>query len=546
MSVIVDKYLSLTPAERKEFHRLHPRKAGKVEFEAVRMAARADFWYFLDKILRIPVLYGPLHRPLARWMGSWSKPAKLCLLPRGHLKSSICNAAFTAWEVCRNPEIRILIVSHKADDAIKFVGWARSYLDSPGVRKYFPEITPKMNKSGRPQKWSGKGLLLHRKGHYKEDTVEYSSHDAQVTGRHYDLVIFDDLVTKDSVASPELMAKTQEYHQHCQALLEPGAREMMIGTRYDFSDLYGTIIETPELAGEYDIVVKSCYDAAGKPILPTRFTELEDDLPCPENPANARKSLPAVKRKMGTWVYACQYENNPVPTDLQVFKPDWIQVIDRLPDQHLRYFRVCDLSSEKETKTSWTAIVTGAVDSDSNVYITDIFWGNFSGDKIISELIRGQQVASEKRPIRVGMEPGPYERSLKPFMRQAMAKEKTYIPWSWLKGEQSEVNKEERIRGLQPWFENGMIYFMRNCRNREKAEEELIRFPRFKRKDIIDALAQIEHIMFPGKKPETKSATPKYEDWLDPALIQGDQTWIGQDRVMDESTAIRVSAIAYN
>ena len=101
------------------------------------------------------------------------------------------------------------------------------------------------------------------------------------------------------------------------------------------------------------------------------------------------------------------------------------------------------------------------------------------------------------------------------------------------------------IRQLQPWFENGMIYFLRNCRNRDKAEEELIRFPRFKRKDIIDAMAQIEHIMFPGKKPETKAAL-QVEDWLDPALIQGEQTWIGQERVMPESTAIRVAALAFN
>jgi len=90
-----------------------------------------------------------------------------------------------------------------------------------------------------------------------------------------------------------------------------------------------------------------------------------------------------------------------------------------------------------------------------------------------------------------------------------------------------------------------MIYFLRNCRNRDKAEEELIRFPRFKRKDIIDAMAQIEHIMFPGKKPETKAAL-QVEDWLDPALIQGEQTWIGQERVMPESTAIRVAALAFN
>ncbi len=545
MSVIVEKYLTLNEKQRKLFHERHPKKAAKVEFEAVRMAARNDFWYFLEKVLRIPVLYPPLHRPLARWMQTWTKPSKLLLLPRGHLKSSICNAAYTAWEVIRNPEIRVLIVSHKADDAMKFVQWARSYLEADGVTRYFPEIHATLNRSGRPQKWSGKGLLVERKGQYKEDTVEYSSHDAQVTGRHYDLIIFDDIVTKDSVATPDLIQKTKEYHEHCQALLEPGAREMMIGTRYDFSDLYGTIIETPELNAEYDIVVKSCYDKKGKPILPTRFTEAEGDIADPDDPESARKSLPAVKRKMGTWVYACQYENNPVPTDLQVFKPDWIQVIDRLPDGDLRWFRVCDLSSEKETKVSWTAIVTGAVDHDSNVYVTDIFWGNFTGQKIIDELIRGQQVDPAKRPVRVGMEPGPYERSLKPFIRHAMREHKTHIPWVWLKGQQSETNKEERIRGLQPWFENGMIYFLRNCRNRDKAEEELIRFPRFKRKDIIDAMAQIEHIMFPGKKPETKAAL-QVEDWLDPALIQGEQTWIGQERVMPESTAIRVAALAFN
>ena len=111
----------------------------------LRKRALADFWVFLSEVIRNPVLYEPLHRPLAEWLGqaAWEKPKRLLLLPRGHIKSNILTVGFALWKVCKNTDIRILLASHKHGDATKFMGTIQNYiLGNDHFRAVFPEIRP--------------------------------------------------------------------------------------------------------------------------------------------------------------------------------------------------------------------------------------------------------------------------------------------------------------------------------------------------------------------------------------------------------------------
>lgn len=544
-----DKLDSMPLPEREELRRRRPVAYRDLCFKAHQERGLDSLWYFDQRVAKNPVTYEPLHRPMCERIERWEKRKKLLLAPRGHIKSNIATGEFAAQEIARNPEIRILIASHKQPDSWKFCKLVQNILLSEPYQKTYPYVRQKIGLNSRPEKWSKEGLLVEREKRLVEATVETTSTDAPVTGRHYDLIIFDDLVTKESVATPELIAKTTDFVEGCEALLDPGGRMLFVGTRYDYADEYGRIIDTPALAAEFDIIDewKAC-EVDGVPIFPTRFTMADDDECAFEGDPNAKKSIPKIKRTHSVFFVNSQYYNEPIDPNKAMFKLTDIQVIQELPAlNNYEYFRVCDLSTDQETE-SYTAIVTGAVDQQANIYITDVFWGQYTPAEICDELFNGQRRGPKHTwPQVVGFEPAPFERSLRSTLDTRMMQERVVVPYVFLEATQANKAKDERIRGIHWWFSAKKFYVLNACRNKEYLIEEFVRWPRFKRKDIADATAQIPHIMWPaGTPPSQQSVDDKKQARL--VILEqrelnaiyngGKEVYIGNDRLMKPHVAV--------
>jgi hypothetical protein len=535
----------------------------------VRERALNDFWFFVKYVLQNPYLYEPLHRPICEWLQTWNKRSKLFLDPRGHIKSNIATVAFGLWEICKNRNIRILLGSHTQPDSAKFMNGIKNIIESNERFRYiFPDIRPARKKnSTQKMRWSDTRMLVQRDKEYEgliENTVEAASFKTNVVGRHYDGFLGDDLVTEDSVKEPKIMLRTVDDHAHYQSLLDPGAWELLVGTRYDHSDLYGSILEDKYKLAEYDVHVGRAVPdqqvivdiIEGKVkwtpsldemlLFPTRFTLDTKDFIDPDgNERNNKKSLPSIYVKQGSWIYSCQYGNDPVDPTKAIFKRKFIDDmwVDTLPvDVPLRWFRVCDLASESETE-AYTAIVYFAIGPRATIYVPNIFWGQYSGLQISDELFSVPE--GLQAPEGVAFEPGPYERSLKPWLEAQFLKRGHFLPLMWLPTNQAEKPKKQRIAGLQPWFESGKIKVVRGIKNAAELETEMTRFtPRSKyRNDIIDAIATGIGVVFPGgtggwEQDEKGDAEP---DWFAKlGLDDQDRSFLGQDRVMPGTTAFKI------
>jgi len=66
-------------------------------------------------------------------------------------------------------------------------------------------------------------------------------------------------------------------------------------------------------------------------------------------------------------------------------------------------------------------------------------------------------------------------------------------------------NKEDRIKGLQPYYENGRVFHLRSCNGVDELEYQLIHFPKGRKDDIIDALADLLEIGFPPDNRQKKN-----------------------------------------
>lgn len=553
----LDELDALAPGKRKTILEGNEHIAQKYYSEK----GRGDFWFFLTNVLRNPVLEETLHKPLARWLQVWNKQKKLCMLPRGHIKSNVNTIAYSLWEAVRNPNIRVLIGSHKDKDAIKFLRTIRLIIEKHKRFQYlYPEICPMMNGKIKVA-WNARELRIERtsESDLVENTFEVTSVAAAITGRHYDFFVPDDLVTKENVKNPDQILRTKDFHELCESLLDPGGRELMSGTRYAFDDEYGRVMDTPEIADEYDLFKQPWYKGdvrpsifdqrlSGEPwnrdmdfdhlIFPSRFTLDDRDFVSPDGDATKnRKSLIALRRLQGSTTFANQYDLQPFDPDSAMFKESDILIVDRLPNYPLRWFRVCDLSSDTTKTNSFTVIITGAMDPFGNIYVVDIWWGNYSPSRIRDELIRGQRVEEFVRPIMVGMEQGPYERAIKTDLLREASKAEVHIPIRYLPSNQAAKPKDERIWGLQSWVEGHHIRILKSCKNKDIMIEEFVKHPKFVRKDTIDALAQVPFLVISPRQAKPvevqEVASGETFDQALAKLIRGNERgrYIGNDRV---------------
>ena len=279
----------------------------------------------------------------------------LDLWARNHYKSTIITFAGSIQEIINNPGITIGIFSHTGKIARDFLSQIKEELEKNAYLKLlYPDIFWEAPKSNAP-KWSlTNGICVKRNQNPKEQTVEgHGLVDGQPTGKHFDLLIFDDVVTLDSVNTPDQIIKTTdawELAQNLGSIWNP--RTWHIGTRYSYSDTYQTLLDRKALRPR---VYAATDDGtiSGKPIFLTR--EVWDK-------KVADSSL---------FTIACQQLQNPNEGGGRELEPEWLRTYDLRPET-LNVYILCDYAgSRKTTGSSNTAMAVVGVDGSMNKFILD-------------------------------------------------------------------------------------------------------------------------------------------------------------------------------
>lgn len=226
---------------------------------------------------------------------------RLLLMPRSHLKSTVCSVLYVLWRIYRNPNIRILVGCNLKELSESFIRELRQYLEDPELQERVwnkrPHISgrliPVMDAAGRKRrsqkseteetetedkklKWTSTALQVLRSQKLKEPTVLATSVGTRVTGQHYDVLIADDIVDFDNCSTPQKIAKTFGWVMDMESVIDPprevvfgkvgavefketvGDEVVVLGTRYDNGDYYDYLMEhMREL--EYRVFVRNIY-----------------------------------------------------------------------------------------------------------------------------------------------------------------------------------------------------------------------------------------------------------------------------------------------
>jgi predicted phage terminase large subunit-like protein len=94
----------------------------------------------------------------------------------------------------------------------------------------------------------------------------------------------------------------------------------------------------------------------------------------------------------------------------------------------------------------------------------------------------------------VGLEMNAMQQTLKYIFMEEMNKRSFFFSIKELKPN-STKSKSNRIKGLQPWFENGKIFLKKD---QHELIDQITRYPKTRHDDVLDSLAHILAIMAPA------------------------------------------------
>ena len=403
---------------------------------------------------------------------------RLDLWAREHYKSTIITVGLTVQTVLNDPDVTVGIFSHTRPIAKSFLRQIkREFEGNTLLQRHFPHVCPP--RQGDTRTWSEDGgIIVRRKSNPKESTVEaWGLVDGQPTGKHFSLLIYDDVVTLESVSTPDQIKKTTEAWRVSLNLGAHGGRRRMIGTRYHAADTYSVLLEQGS-------------------VIPRLHPATCDGTEAGEPVFLSRASLAEKRRDMGPFVFACQMLQNPLADKAQGFAPEWFR---KLPGSAaaagMNVYIVVDPSYAKKKDSDYTSMWVIGLNHDRAYYVLDGVHDRLN----LAERARALfELHRKYRPLAVGYERYGMQADIE-HMRYVMEQQNYRFTLVELGGQ---TPKNDRIRRLVPVFEQGRMYFpqrlmkMRSDNRAYDLTDEFYRqeysaFPVSGHDDMLDCLARI-------------------------------------------------------
>lgn len=201
--------------------------------------------------------------------------------------------------------------------------------------------------------------------------------------------------------------------------------------------------------------------------------------------------------------YSQEYLNIPIDESSTYFKrSDFLPLRDTDTNKPVRYYITADLAiSDKET-ADYSVFVVGAVDEDKRIQIRNVIRERMDGREIVDCLLALQKLYD---PEAVGIEEMQVSKAIGPFLREEMIKNNTFLTLYPLKhGGKDKITRarsiQARMRAQGCKFDKGADWY-------QAFEDELMRFPRDKHDDQVDAFSYLGLMLDKIVEAPTKEET---------------------------------------
>jgi hypothetical protein len=411
----------------------------------------------------------------------------IILVPRDHLKTSWVRLYIMQTVLRDANRVRTAVFSKNQKLVVKGLADMKRRFAKPVMRSMFPDEIPEPGKSYKGWETSNQNQLTLRRFSDEgdpppENQIEAWGQGTEITGNHYKLIVLDDIIDQKNCTTADQLQKIEEWVGFLKPILDPTGRFIVIGTRWHYDDVYARILEGvfPRKAVRQATEPGGLDDPASKPIY-SYYT---------------KKMLRAVRDHMrlttgSDYLFSCQYYNNPIPKDDQMFPPPQ-RTYDTLSVSDTAQYYICvDPAHSVGDFSDRTAIAVGCVAGNGILYVVEC--GSF---KETHNVIAQRLVAliDQYRPRKVGIEAGFHE-DFQFIMRQTIQDYERQQGVELTVGEfvpmkvGNQFSKAERINRTLATFCRAHRVFIHE--SLASLMRQMDHFPKSKRDDEVDATAML-------------------------------------------------------
>lgn len=527
--------LPTTPEEYREHMKRFEAMNESDRLNLFWILARMDLYFLLRYVLMIGkevnkktgefVWENPFTMARCREVQAWSHDV-LDIWSRGHGKSRIKTIALSIQDLLLDSEEMIGIFSHNRHSAKAFARVIKAELEQNELLKLLSWDPERQVRTfwDNPKKdvspWSiDEGLVINRRHESNTASVEaWGLVDSHPTGKHFTILTYDDLVTKESVATPGQIDKVNDAWEESLNLCVPDSSTFRYtGTFWAYGDSYHHLIDrgiTPRFHPCYELVDIEYVGDTKKPLM----VHVDRDKPV----AYSKDWLEKMEKQMGPRVFAAQCLCNPQDALVTGFSREDLRYYEGSAHEEAKgknLYILIDPANEKRKGSDFTVMFVVAVGSDHNLYVVDGLRDRLNLKERCAELFRLHRAWSR-------ISGKPPEVRIERYGLMADGQHYKYVmeveKYRFHLVELTDMTpKDDRIARLQPLFADHRIYLPTELKRvrmsdgktydlvREFEEDEFLPWPHAKTRDMLDCLARISQPEHPLHYPSGKDDGPK-------------------------------------
>jgi predicted phage terminase large subunit-like protein len=403
-------------------------------------------------------------------------------------KSNLVSVLWPCWEWTRDPSIRFLMASYSLDLSTRHSLMRRRLIESEWYRSHWPSVKLTSDQNAKRE--------------FENDCTGYmiaTSVGGTSTGRGGSRLLLDDPHSVSEAESDVVRQSVLEWFDRTWSTRSNNPqkpREVVIMQRVHFKDVSGHMLEQgdvehlkipmeydPDTARTTSIGWSDPRKERGQLLAPQWFTP---------------DVVKQYKLRLGSYAYAGQYQQTPVPAEGGIFKKHWLRyfrwgdpgwlVIDdgrRFQLSTLSRFITVDLAASLRETADYTVISSWAFFNGSNspkLFLLDVVRSRMEGPDIVPS-VKAQR-AKWNVPVvwieKVGFQPA---------LIQAARREG--LPVRELERTKDKIG---RAMGATPLYEAGNVHYPADASWLAECETELLSFPAGEHDDFTDCASDAANI----------------------------------------------------
>lgn len=380
------------------------------------------------------------HGALCAFMVREERNRRMVLMPRGHLKTTICTISDSIRLTLRDPNTRVLIQNEVFDNAADMLTELKNHwMRGDILRLTFPELVPERF-SGPGTDWAKDSASIRRSSNPKESTYTASGSGGSPQSKHFMWIKNDDLIGEKHKESESEMQRAIRWSDAQEPLLDSPVNQLdYYGTRKTMADVYTHQME------KY-----------GKDLAVFIREPIEGDLPIFPEKYPMNELLKIMNQTPEVWAH--DFMNNPIGKGGLDWGKGLLRTYDVRSDGRF-YFEhhlngelyvadrreldiviTVDPNSGKLMAPDKAAVVVHGVSPEEQIFVLEAWSGRVSPEGLIDKI---WELSCKWRPRVVGIEDAGQQNTMYYFEKRC-AREGQYFRLQGL--QHRNVDKEKRIR----------------------------------------------------------------------------------------------------